>query len=350
MQVYRPDIFKEPKRDLNKLWLDKNENIDLNLLNFIKKKTKLTKEVLSSYPNLALTYKKISNFYKIDKYSLLLSHGSDGVIQNIFQSLIKKNSMVILPKPTFAMYDVYSKAFEAKIFYLNYKINEKGKIFIDINELSRLLKKKPKLLCLPNPDSPTGTVLNNKTLKEILKKCYKIKCYVLIDEAYHLFYKHSQIKKIKLFPNLLVSKSFSKAFGLAGLRAGCLIANKKTILFFKSFKQMYELNHFTAEVMNNIFSREGIGVIKKSISELKKGKSFFVKNIRQLKLNYLQSEGNFIHVNLGPKKNKIINDLKKICYFRENDLLLPLEGYSRFSLTTKKNFEKILKVIKRYSK
>ena len=75
-----------------------------------------------------------------------------------------------------------------------------------------------------------------------------------------------------------------------------------------------------------------------------------MKNIRQLKLNYLQSEGNFIHVNLGPKKNKIINDLKKICYFRENDLLLPLEGYSRFSLTTKKNFEKILKVIKRYSK
>ena len=90
MQVSRPDIFKEIKRSPKKLWLDKNENINQELLNFVKKNTKLTKEILSSYPNLSSTYKKIANFYKVNKYSLLLAHGSDGGIQNVFQALVKK--------------------------------------------------------------------------------------------------------------------------------------------------------------------------------------------------------------------------------------------------------------------
>ena len=95
MQVYRPDIFKESTRQTNKMWLDKNENINNELLNFVKKNVKLTKEVLCTYPNLTTTYNKISKFYKIDKYSILLSHGSDGGIQNIFQALVRKNSKII---------------------------------------------------------------------------------------------------------------------------------------------------------------------------------------------------------------------------------------------------------------
>ena len=165
MQVSRPDIFKEKKRDPKKLWLDKNENIDFTLLNYVKNKTKLTKEILSSYPNLSSTYKKIGNFYNVNKYSLLLAHGSDGCIQNVFQALIKKGNHVLIPSPTFAMYDVYAKAFDAKISYVKYLINFDGSISLDIKNLLRLLKKKPKLFCLPNPDSPTGCVLSVENIE-----------------------------------------------------------------------------------------------------------------------------------------------------------------------------------------
>ena len=142
MQVSRPDIFKEHKRDPKKLWLDKNENIDHKLLDFVKKRIKLTKEILSAYPNLALTYKKISAFYKVSKYSLLLAHGSDGGIQNIFQALIKKNNHVVLSSPTFAMYNVYAKAFDAKVSYVKYYINNQGDLSLNIKNLLSLLKKK----------------------------------------------------------------------------------------------------------------------------------------------------------------------------------------------------------------
>ena len=348
MQVSRPDIFKEYKRDPKKLWLDKNENIDQKLLNFVKKKTKLTKEILSTYPNLSSTYKKIANFYNINKYSLLLAHGSDGGIQNVFQALVKKNNHVVLSSPTFAMYGVYAKAFDAKVSYVKYTINNQGILSLDIKNLLILLKKKPKLFCLPNPDSPTGSSLDNKTLDRIFKTCEKNDCYVLIDEAYHLFYKSSQIKKINAYKKLIVIKSFSKAFGLAGLRAGCIVANINTINYLKSFKQMYEINHFCSEVLNNIFTKEGIDIIQKSVNEKKIGKQFFLKFLKKNNFKSINSDGNFIHVNFGLNKKKIIDELKKICYFRENDVLLPIKGYSRFTLTNLKNFKKITDTINRY--
>jgi histidinol-phosphate aminotransferase len=348
MQVSRPDIFKEIKRSPKKLWLDKNENINQELLNFVKKNTKLTKEILSSYPNLSSTYKKIANFYKVNKYSLLLAHGSDGGIQNVFQALVKKNSHVILSSPTFAMYNVYAKAFDAKISYVKYSLNNKGLLSLDVKNLLSLLKKKPKLFCLPNPDSPTGSSLNNKLLEKIFKICEKNNCYILIDEAYHLFYKSSQIKKINTYKKLIVVKSFSKAFGLAGLRAGCIIANINTINYLKSFKQMYEINHFCSEVLNNIFTKKGISIIQKSINDKIDGKKLFLTFLKESNFEYLESDGNFIHVNFGINKKKIINELKKICHFRENDILLPVKGYSRFTLTNIKNFKKIINTINKY--
>lgn len=348
MQVFRPDIFKEPKRHKKKLWLDKNENINTELLNFVKKSVKLNKEILCTYPDLTKTYNKISKFYKVDKYSILLSHGSDGGIQNVFQALVRKNSKIILSKPTFAMYDVYGKAFDAKIFYVNYIINNDGQLELDLKKLFDLLKKKPKLFCLPNPDSPTGSIMNDKTLKKILQICSKINCYVLIDEAYHLFYKSSQIDKINLYKNLLITKSFSKAFGLAGIRAGCLIANKDTILFLKSFKQMYELNHYTSAVLNEIFTKKGMKIINNSLKLLNEGKRYFLKELKKMNLEYISSYGNFVHVNLGQNKDYIIKELKKICYFRDNDRLLPKSGFSRFTLTNISNFKKIVNLIKKY--
>ena len=68
-----------------------------------------------------------------------------------------------------------------------------------MKNLLSLLKKKPKLFCLPNPDSPTGSSLNNKLLEKIFKICEKNNCYILIDEAYHLFYKSSQIKNSNIY-------------------------------------------------------------------------------------------------------------------------------------------------------
>ncbi len=80
----------------------------------------------------------------------------------------------------------------------------------------------------------------------------------------------------------------------------------------------------------------------------KNGKKFFITYLEKNNFEYIKSEGNFIHVNFGINKKKIISELKKICYFRENDVLLPVKGYSRFTLTNIKNFKKITNKINKY--
>jgi histidinol-phosphate/aromatic aminotransferase/cobyric acid decarboxylase-like protein len=111
---------------------------------------------------------------------------------------------------------------------------------------------------------------------------------------------------------------------------------------------MYELNHYSSAILNEIFTKKGMKVVRNSVKLLNEGKQYFLKELKKMKLEYTLSYGNFIHVNLGKNKDKIIKELKKFCYFREKDTLLPLEGYSRFTLTNKKNFKRILSVIRRF--
>ena len=78
-------------------------------------------------------------------------------------------------------------------------------------------KYRPKLFCLPNPDSPTGTVLSNLQIRKIVNHCLHTNTLVLIDEAYYPYYPNTNIDLVKKFENLIVARTFSKAWGLADL-------------------------------------------------------------------------------------------------------------------------------------
>ena len=121
------------------------------------------------------------------------------------------------------MVDIYSKIFQAKQFKINYDENLK----LNINNIFNYLKKKFHVINLANPNSPTGTIIDEATIIRILQKAKKrIKLVVLVDEAYFGFTNYTAIPLIRKFNNLIVVRTFSKSFGLAGLRGGYLATNK----------------------------------------------------------------------------------------------------------------------------
>ena len=110
------------------------------------------------------------------------------------------------------MVDVYAKIFRAnqkKIYY-------KEQLNLDISKILKNINKKTKLIILANPNSPTGTIIEQKNLLNITKKASSMNAFVLIDECYYGFYKETFAKKIHKFKNLIISRSLSKAYGLAG--------------------------------------------------------------------------------------------------------------------------------------
>ena len=346
--IFRPYSYKDYERNIKKIWLDKNENTDEVINNFFKKEflNQIPPRYLYSYPSLAETYAKVSKFCKKNKNQILLTHGSDGGIKTIFESIVKQNDKVIIFSPTFEMYDVYCKLYQAKYKTINYSIKDK-KIYLNFSRLFKTLKEfKPKLICFASPDSPTGFFFNQIQVKKILEFSKKNNIFVLIDEAYYLFSEKTYINEINKYKNLAIIRSMGKAFGVAGLRVGFIVSNKINIDFFRSYRGMYEINNIAAYMLNKILTKKGIKEVKNSVNRLIEGKKFFLKNLKKNpNIEFIDTHANFIHLKILKDKNKIIKKINEICVFKKRQKHPILKDYIRLSLTTKKNFINILKVL-----
>ena len=346
-KIIRPDSTKSQYRDSKKLWLDKNENSDETLAQKIKKiLSKFNKNLVFSYPNLAPIYHKLSKNLGLSSKNILLTAGSDAGIKAVFETFVKKNDLVLRTNPTFAMYGVYIKIFNAKEVLANYKKTNIGpKIYFkDFEKI--VLKKKPKLICLPNPDSPTGHHFSLNEIGILIKKAKSVNSFILIDEAYYPFHPYTCKKFLKKYSNLIIIRTTAKAWGMAGARVGYILSSKKNIKEMQKARPMYEINNLGAELFKYFLNNNRI--IERSVRRLMAGKYYF-KN-EMIKLNFdvfKEEEGNFIHVKFKKNRKKIIKELKKISYFRAKENHKSLKNFSRFTITSKKNFKKIISKIKK---
>lgn len=353
--MYKKNIFRtawnSSIRSPAKLWLDKNENNDIFLEKlYLRILKKLKFSDISAYPDLTETYEKFSKFLGINKKQIFLTSGSDLAIKSIFEFFIFPGDKVLTTNPTYAMYSIYCKIFRANNIKLDYKFSQKKPI-LDIKKLLFLIKKhKPKLICIPNPDSPTGQIISKKNIELILKIAKKNKSLVLLDEAYFLFYKITFIKFINKYNNLIVTRSASKAMALAGLRVGVVISNSVLISNIFMQKPMYEISSIGNFFIKEIIKPHNYKFIKHSVKRLTEGKKLFIEFLRKSNIDYFESHANFIHVNFGKSKKIIINNLKKHIYFRINEKHDSLKGFSRISLTSKENFRSIIRIIKKFKK
>lgn len=343
--ITRPYWHKnDTDRNFKKICLDKNENNDENLRKIYKKIFNKNFETsISYYPNLYQSYKSISKLNKVSIKNILIGAGSDGIIRSVFETFVQKGDLVLKTSPTFQMYEIYSKIYQAKTINVEY-INEDNNIFFNFEKFVRIIKNyNVKLVCLPNPDSPTGTIISNNDIEIILKEAKKKNTIVLIDEAYYHFYKQSAKKFLKKYKNLIISRTFAKAWGLAGLRIGYGIAHQEVIKYMNKVKSMYEVNTFAAHIIPQLIEKKKH--VLNSVKSLNNSKEFFLNKLNKMGFKTLDSYGNFCHVNFGINSKKIHKVLRKHVLYKENFSESCLSGYSRFSLTNKKNFKKIINLI-----
>lgn len=346
--IIRPSWILQKGRTLKKLWLDKNENTHPKLIKLYKEILKSINPIhISTYPDLGSLYKKISSYEKISPKNLIFSHGSDGCIKNIFEGFTKKNQKVLTLSPTFAMYDIYPKIFNLIHLKFDYDFSKNGPKLNLKNLIKKIKKEKPKLLCIANPNSPTGTLIENSNMLALMQVCKTIDCKLLIDEAYYGFCKQTSKKFVKKFDNIFIIRSLSKAWGLAGLRLGYIISNKKNIEILNKIRPMYEINTFGAEFLKLLLNKKYLVKLNIILNEMIKEKYNFYKFLNKNKINYYLSHGNFVHFKILKDKKKIINDLSKLSYFRMSENHKSLDNYSRITLTSKQNIKKIIKIIKR---
>ncbi len=342
--LVRPNWVKQEHRSFDKLWLDKNECADPEMNNIvIQSLSKISPEAVFSYPDLDILYAKIASLSNVLPENILITAGSDGAIRACFESCIQPGDKIILTRPTFAMYEVYSKVYGADVTWLDYKKSSKGPILKVDDIVSTIKEVKPKMLCLPNPDSPTGTVFSLKDIEKIIETAEDSGVLILIDEAYYPLYPMTVAQLIYKYKNLVVIRSFSKAWGAAGLRVGYALANKELITLIHKQRPMYEIGNVSAKALEILLDYEEEMLL--SVKRMNAGKKYFQDSMRTIGLSTYESYGNFLHIQFGKYANEIHEVLKDKVYYRKDFNNSCLEGYSRFSTTTKERFKPIVKSI-----
>lgn len=322
---------------LEGILMDANEN---SLGSAVKDKTELE---LNRYPdpNQNKLREKLSSYLGVESSKLFFGVGSDEIIDLLIRIFCEpKKDSVLIPQPTYGMYQVACEINDVKVIEIplgsNFQLN--------VSETLKAVQKNTKIIFLCSPNNPTGNLLTQKSILQILSNFSGI---VVIDEAYIDFSeKYSSIKLLDKYENLVITRTFSKAWGLAGLRCGYSLANESiTNLLFK-VKAPYNINKLTASAV-----LEALGNSKQKNNFVKKlnlEKDFLISEMKQIKQikKILPTDANFITFRINNATEIYNNLVKEGVIIRNRSSQLNLKNCLRVSIGTRKENKIFIKKLK----
>jgi histidinol-phosphate aminotransferase len=275
------------------IFLDANENSFGSVIN-------IDIDDINRYPdpNQKILRKNLSEYLKIDSNKIFFGVGSDEIIDLIIRIFCEPgNSNVVIPQPTYGMYQVACDVNEVQV--KNCQLDEN--FDIDIDSITKQIDKKSKIIFLCSPNNPSGNLLDKSKIKYLAKNFEGI---VFIDEAYIEFSRNeSFIKELDEFNNVVVSRTFSKAWGLAGVRCGYCIADESIIDFLFKVKAPYTISRLTADIVLKSLKKS---IIKNNfVSEILSEKEGLILRLKTFSFvkKIFPSDSNFILMKIENAKN-----------------------------------------------
>ena len=295
------------KDKVAKVKLSANESASGPSPKAIKEYLKLSKN-LKRYPDSegVNLRKTLAKKFKLDSNKIILGSGSDQILELICRAFLKKGDDVIVPKYSFLIYRLYSKMNGAKVIYSNEK-----NLKVSVDDILKKVTKKTKIIFMANPNNPTGTYVDKKKLL-LLRKKLQSHILLVIDDAYFEYVKQknysSGLKLFSTFRNVIVTRTFSKIYGLAGLRVGWGYGSKEIINSLNLVKPPFNINSpalsvAEAAIKDNVW-------LNKEIKHVNKWNDKFYKEFKKMNIETNKSYTNFLLINFDKiKKNsaKIFN-------------------------------------------
>jgi histidinol-phosphate aminotransferase len=282
----------------------------------------------------------LSDIKKIDKKNILLGNGSDEVLDLIFRAFCEpnKDNIITLP-PTYGMYSVLANinAIENKEVLLTATYQPKvGQILKEVNKNTKIL-----FLCSPN--NPSGNSFTNEIVEELL---IKFNGLVVIDEAYIDFSEESSwLEKLAQFPNLVITQTLSKAYGLAGIRLGVCYASKEIIKVLNSIKPPYNVNELTQQ--KAVDRLRNMKAVEKEVAEIISQRDLLIKDLK--KISFIKviypTDCNFVLVKVDDANNRYDQLIKKGIVIRNRTTQPLCENCLRFTIGTISENKKLIRAL-----
>ncbi|TFG00718.1 MAG: histidinol-phosphate transaminase [Promethearchaeota archaeon] len=337
MPEYDPPI--EGRR--GKLRLDFNENPVGCSPKVIEMFKSLTREDVAIYPEYDKLKEKIIDHYNIEKNQFILTNGVDEGIKLMIDTFISPEDEILLPIPTFSMFEIYASIIGCKVTKILYKRD----LSFPTEKIFENISNRTQLIILANPNNPTGTVIEEIDVLDIIKIANEKGILVFLDEAYYDFYGKTYLPLVKKYDNLIVARTFSKAYGLAGLRLGILFSNQAIIKSFKKVLSPYSVNNLA--VMAALAALNDIQYVDNFSEMIRKNRNFVKNELENLGLQVYPSKTNFLITNFEDACNYVYNKLRDREILVRNRTDYPLlENCLRLGIGTRKQSEKLIQAIK----
>ncbi len=322
------------KLDFNETTIPPSPKVTRALLQFLEGKN------LNWYPDpqcFRLT-EMLSKYTGADTSEILPTHGSDEALETIVKTFINPDDEIIVPVPTYDNLRITMNVCGGRIVTCEYG---KKDFSLDIGKVERLIGKKTKMIYLVNPNNPLGTLLPGEQILTLLEKYPEV--MIIVDEAYYEFAGITVADVVEKYPNLVVARTFSKAFGIAGVRVGYLISNAKNILNFgrvKNLKTVTSLGQVAA-----VAALEDIEYMEQYVREVERGKEYLVKALRDMEFVVSAKYGNFILIKYDDPEHFVSQLARKGIFVRNRSHMPLLNGYIRMTVGTPVQCKKVVKVI-----
>jgi histidinol-phosphate aminotransferase len=337
LKKYRPPLEGRG----GKLRLDFNENTvgcAPEVLRALRRA--LSAESLTRYPEYAAGRETLARYFGVANEEIILTNGTDDAIKLICDAFVDPGDTLLIPTPTFPVYQFFHQVAGGRV--VGVPCDET--FAPPMAGLLKALKKRVRWMALANPNNPTGARISKKDLATLLHAAPRT--LVLADEAYFDFCGETILGWIRKFQNLVVTRTFSKAFGLAALRLGCIFANAQLAEHLHRAQNPFAVNSLAIACACEAIRHEEY--VHRYAGEVRANRAEFCRLLDALGVPYVPSSANFVLTRLGERASEIAARLRAGGILVRDWSYDPhLKGYVRFTIGSAAQTRRLIRALGR---
>lgn len=293
---------------------------------------------LSEYPNInnKKLISELSNYCNINYKNIQIFNGSDSALHYIFATFLNPETKVLIFYPSYSQVESYIQLYTNNLNYsfITDLFGDHKYHFNDIEDND--------VIYITNPNNPTGKIIDPEVIESLLLRFPK-KLFI-IDEAYYEFSNKTCALMVNKYENLIVTRTFSKAFSLASIRLGYICSDISNINKINKIRNTKEVNSFAQSL--GLTALQNINYIKDRISIINNNKKIFTNQLKKLNIEFIESMSNFVLIRVANGKDLIDKLTKKNILVRDRSSFKGLENCIRITIGESETMNIIIETIK----
>jgi histidinol-phosphate aminotransferase len=300
--VRRMKEYHPPLGDRSGLRLDFNENTFACSPRVLEALGRISRSDLTRYPEREPVERRVAEHLGLAPAQVLLTNGVDEAIHVVCQTYLDAGSEILLPVPTYSMYEVYASGTPARVV----QVPAAAGFQFPLTAVLAAITPATRLIAIANPNSPTGQAVRREDLLRVVEAAPH--AAVLVDEAYFHFFGETVLDLAGRIQNVIVARTFSKAYGLAGLRLGVLCAAEGSMHWMRRAISPYSVNSVALACLSAALDDEEY--LRWYTTEVLASRAAFEIALRRLRVPFWPSQANFVLVNIGSQHRAFVHAMR----------------------------------------